>query len=87
MIYFNIQPKACKELDFSWATDDVLAWNENSIYHNAGVEDEYRNMFFKGQYVYISPFDKILEEIDESKNSYNYVQEILKTKKWLNRRG
>lgn len=87
MIYFNVRPKACEELDFSWATDDVLAWNEKSIYHNAGVEDEYKNMFFKGQYIYVSPFDSILEEIDESKNSYNYVQEILKTKKWLNRRG
>lgn len=73
------ETKVVPELDFCWATDNIKRWNEVSIFHNAGVTPERKDLFFKGDFINHLPYN--VENIFSSEYcSYNYFQEILKTK-------
>ena len=48
MIFFDIMPRISDDLEFTWATDSIEKWNKNKIYHNAGVTQDMKDMFFKG---------------------------------------
>lgn len=73
------ETKVVPELDFCWATDNIKRWNEISIFHNAGVTPERKDLFFKGDFINHLPYN--VENIFSSEYcSYNYFQEILKTK-------
>lgn len=81
MPLFNIIPKIDKEFEFTWATDPAEMWHKNKIYHNAGVIGDENNLFFKGKYVYISPFNDDLSFVTKEKASYFYVKAINEAKK------
>jgi len=74
--YFDKKTRVSDELDFTWATDPIEKWYENKIYHNAGVTSEENNMFFKGKYVDKTPFHDNLENINNEKACYKYVEAI-----------
>lgn len=74
--YFGIYPETSKELDFCWATDNIDKYYETKIYHNAGVLESNSNLFFKGKYVYKSPFKDDLSFVDKDKASSKYVEAI-----------
>jgi hypothetical protein len=81
---FGHVTKIADDMDFSWPMHNLDSWEKHFIFHNAGViaktavEDK---MFFKGNYVDGKlPFDIRLEDFDENKCTYKYVQEILETK-------
>lgn len=80
MMYFNIGAKVHSELDFCWATDDIKKWNKVKIYHDAGVTQEEKDLFFKGEYNNKAPFEDNLSFVNKKKCSYKYVQEIMETK-------
>lgn len=80
MMYFNIGPRVCGELDFCWATDSIKDWSKTKIMHNAGVTNKSKNLFFKGAYGAKAPFDTDLSFVDQSKCSYKYVQAIKATR-------
>ena len=64
------------ELDFCWATDEIIRWDNTSIYHNAGVTCSCQNLFHKTKY--IEEFPPLDLEVDKERCSYNYY-ELLKT--------
>jgi hypothetical protein len=67
-----------KELDFTWAVETIDRWDENYIFHNAGVEDADRDKFFlKADYMNEYPY---LSNKEYSKEyaSYKY-HEIIKS--------
>lgn len=67
-----------KELDFTWAVETIDRWDENYIYHNAGVEDKDRDtLFLKADFMRKYPY---LETKEYSKDyaSYKY-HEIIKS--------
>ena len=67
-----------KEMDFTWAVEKVERWDENYIYHNAGVEDKDRDtLFLKADFMNKYPY---LETKEYSKEfaSYKYY-EIIKS--------
>jgi hypothetical protein len=73
------ETKVVPELDFCWATDTINRWEETSIFHNAGVTPDRKDLFFKSDYINSSPYH--MENKFSSKYcSYNYFNEILKTK-------
>lgn len=72
--------KVVPELDFSWATDPIQKWDAYSIYHNAGVTSNDKDLFYKSNYMVSSPKDSDLE-INPKKASYNYYQ-MLKKALW-----
>lgn len=72
--------KVVPELDFSWATDPIQKWDAYSIYHNAGVTSNDKDLFYKSNYMVSSPKDSNLE-INPKKASYNYYQ-MLKKALW-----
>lgn len=74
--HFGKNTEVVKELDFSWATDDVERYYETKIYHNAGVVNDRQKLFFKGKYVHKSPFKDDLSFVDTSKASIKYVEAL-----------
>lgn len=73
--------KVVPEMNFSWATDPIECWDRNTIYHNAGVTCSCGRAFYKSDYEHNLPYFISLESFSDSKNSYNYVKEILETAK------
>jgi hypothetical protein len=73
--------KVVPELNFSWATDPIEAWDRSLIFHNAGITCNCGRAFYKGIYQNELPYNISLESFNENKNSYNYVKEILETAK------
>ena len=84
MIYFGIMPRVTDDLDFTWATDSVEEWDNNKIFHNAGVTDDMKDMFFKGSYINKDPFNEDIDYINKDKASYKYAQLITEANNWLN---
>lgn len=84
MIYFNKMPKVSKDMDFTWATDSIDVWDKNKIYHNAGVTQDMKDMFFKGSYVRKTPFNTDIDYINKEKSSYEYAKLIKETNNFLN---
>ncbi len=74
--YFGKIPKVSDNLGFCWATDNVERYYDTKIYHNAGVVDDKRELFFKGKYVHKSPFMDDLSFVDATKASIKYVEAI-----------
>ena len=78
--FWDRDVKVVKELSFSWATSGIDDWDKHLIYHNAGVVGDREDMFFKGAYQNILPYDIKQESFTPVFCSYKYVEEILKTK-------
>ena len=67
-----------KEMDFTWAVEKVERWDDNYIFHNAGVEDKDKDtLFLKADFMNKYPY---LETKEYSKDyaSYKY-HEIIKS--------
>ncbi|MDQ1090495.1 galactosyltransferase-related protein [Siphonobacter sp. SORGH_AS_1065] len=65
------------ELDFCWPNDDLTRWNDVKILHNAGLDtlDSWQ-YFYKGDFVYSTPFTVSLDYVRNDKCSIKYVQII-----------
>lgn len=69
------------ELDFCWATDDTDKWDKKYIFHNAGVVQGQKEIFFyKGEFMETLPYQADLEKYAENKASWKYVQIIKELK-------
>jgi len=77
--YFEHETKVDPYFNFCWATDSIEKWNQNVIFHNAGVVSE-GETFFKGQYLNKLPYFNE-NNYNPKFCSYNYFQEILETAK------
>src|SRR5699024_11730931 len=71
MPLFDVMPRAKKEMEFTWATDSIEKWNKNKIYHNAGVTQDMKDMFFKGDY--INKEDRKSTRLNSSHVSISYA--------------
>ncbi|CAB4142849.1 hypothetical protein UFOVP449_84 [uncultured Caudovirales phage] len=65
-----------KDMDFCWATDNISKWDQCPIYHNAGVSNEYKNLFNKFDYISKIPYNIDLSKIDKNYCNYKYVEQI-----------
>jgi hypothetical protein len=77
--YFGHETIVDKRLDFGWVTNPYSDVEKYPILHNAGVVDNSKGLFYKGDYIDKLPYEVNLE-IDESKASYYYWNEIQETK-------
>jgi hypothetical protein len=69
------------ELDFSWGTSDIHAYNKCPIMHNAGVTNSTKDtLFYKADFQSSSPFDTDLSYVDPESASGKYVAAILYAK-------
>ena len=56
-VHFGNTIKAHKDLDFCWPYNTIESWEQNYILHNAGIDQkDAGNYFYKGNYVYSTPF-------------------------------
>jgi hypothetical protein len=75
--YFEHETKVDEYFNFTWATDSIDKWNQNLIYHNAGVVGP-GELFYKGQFINTLPY--FCEDTFSQNNaSYNYFKEIKET--------
>ena len=77
--YFGHQTKIDSYFNFTWATDSIEKWNENFIYHNAGVVGP-GELFYKGDYINSLPYSLTDNGLNKNMASYNYFKEIMETK-------
>lgn len=80
LAYFGIQPVVTDELSFSWAVDNIDSWDKHKIYHNSGVTEAMKDLFYKGAYIGKEPFADDLSHVNKDKASYKYVEAIQKVK-------
>jgi len=74
--------KVDKRLDFCWATCFVHRWEQCSIFHNAGVTEDRKDLFFKAAYINKLPYDEVkLENVSNKFCSYKYTEQLLETGK------
>lgn len=69
---FGKQTRVIKELNFTWATEPIVNWDKNAIYHNAGVISSKAGLFYKGEWIHNLPPKDL--DIDKTKSSYNYYK-------------
>jgi hypothetical protein len=80
--YFGNETKCAGDMNFIWPGWKIKDWEDFYIFHNAGVTENHKQterLFFKGDYINKLPYDINLDDYDETKCSYKYVQEILET--------
>lgn len=69
-----------KDLDFSWATDNIDVYERKPILHMAGVtEDSKNSKFYKGDYINVDPISKLREDI----NFFDFVDAKSSTIKYV----
>ena len=74
------ETKITKDLDFSWATDDIKKYEENPILHMAGVTDNLKgSKFYKGEYINVDP----IKELSKNPNHFDYVDKNSSTIKYI----
>lgn len=70
------------ELDFAWATDNIRAWDEKYIFHNAGVTDSMKTtLFYKSDFRTSLPYHITGEGYDKERASYKYFEQMKRTAK------
>jgi len=68
------------DLDFSWATDNLDAYEKKPILHMAGVTNDLKTTkFFKGDYINVDPIQKLRENITH----FDYVDPQSSTIKYI----
>ena len=78
--YFGKETKITKELDFSWATDDVIIYEKKPILHMAGVTQDLKDRkFYKGDYINDDPLIKI----ESDPNYFDFIEKNSSTIKYI----
>jgi hypothetical protein len=76
----DFETKVVKDLDFSWATDDVKVYEKRPILHMAGVTEDLRgDKFYKGDYINKDPIQMLVED----ENHFEYVDKKSSTIKYI----
>jgi hypothetical protein len=72
-----------KELDFSWATDNVDVYEKKPILHMAGITDDLKKTkFYKGEYINDDPIEKLrnnpkhFDYIESNSSTVKYIEVI-----------
>jgi hypothetical protein len=78
MARIGINVQTSPELDFIMPTDDLSAWDNVKILHNAGVTNMQPDLFFKGGFIDKVPFGQNFEHVRADKASIKYVDAIKK---------
>jgi len=72
--------KIVKELDFSWATDDIKKYEKHPILHMAGVTENLRDTkFYKGDYINKDP----IETLNKNPRHFDYIDKNSSTVKYI----
>jgi hypothetical protein len=76
----NNQVRITDELDFSWGTSDINAYEKCNIMHNAGVTTSKDGLFYKGEFINKDPFVEDMSVFKKDTASHKYVEAILYAK-------
>ena len=77
---YGFKTKITDELSFSWATDDIMKYNEHPILHMAGVTDDLKNTkFYKVDYINVDP----ILNLRSNPNHFDYIDQNSSTIKYI----
>lgn len=76
----NHKTQISSELDFSWGTSNMDAYDRCKIMHNAGVTNSKDGLFYKGEFINRNPFIEDLSFVKSNTASFKYVEAILYAK-------
>lgn len=74
--HFGKIVQVVEDLDFCWPTDEVERYYKTNIFHNAGVTEDNKSLFYKGKYSVRTPFEDDLNGFDSTKATIEYVKAI-----------
>lgn len=76
-LYFKHAVKVHPDLAFSWPKRPIESWRQNYILHNAGVvQEEAEQFFYKGNYIYHTPFSETFNFVDPQCCSVIYAEAV-----------
>lgn len=79
-VYFGNTIEIHKDLDFCWPKNTAENWEQNYILHNAGVDQkDAGDYFYKGNYVYSTPFYELHNYVTTDTCSEIYAASIHET--------
>jgi hypothetical protein len=70
------ETRVSKRFDFHFAIDHIDKWNDRSFFHNAGVVDESRGIFFKGKFNDKLPYGYEIPNVNKQVTGWKYFQYI-----------
>jgi len=70
------QTRVPKEFNFHFAIDHINRWGEYAFFHNAGVVDESRGIFFKGKFSDQLPYGYEIPNANTKVTGWKYFQYI-----------
>ena len=77
---YDKKTKITKELEFSWATDNVEVYDKKPILHMAGITDDLKKTkFYKGDYINVDPIEKLRKDstffdyVDKRNSTIKYI--------------
>jgi hypothetical protein len=73
---FNNSTKIDRNMDFAFAHDSYKSLEYKNIYHNSGVTENEKNMFYKGKYIDKFPFFDNHNYVNKDSANYFYVEEM-----------
>lgn len=76
LILFNKTPIIDKQLDFCFATDNYDKIDDVMIFHNAGVIENNKGIFYKGMFIDREPYFEDFTKYNPNYSSYYYVRNI-----------
>ena len=80
----NYPIKINPELDFCWPKDDLSRWEEATILHNAGLDENDAHLYFhKGDFKNSTPYNVSLNYVLKDKCTQKYVEAIRESKSAL----
>ena len=78
--FWDKQVLVTEKLSFSWATSGIQDWDNNPIFHNAGVTGDHNGLFYKGKFQGVLPYQEAKEKTYNTNFcSSKYAEEVLKT--------
>lgn len=84
--HFGNTIKIDKDLNFCWPKNTTESWEQNYILHNAGIDQrDATNYFYKGNYVYNTPFYELHNYVTANTCSAIYAASIHETTTGLDR--
>lgn len=65
-----------KEFNFHFAIDHIDRWEQYAFFHNAGVVDGNKGLFFKGMFDHKLPYGHVIENANKSVTGWKYFEYI-----------
>jgi hypothetical protein len=76
----GIETEITKELEFAWPGWGINDKEKFNIFHNAGVTNDNKGMFYKAKYMHTIPYNDDFTNYNKGTISWYYTEKIIDLK-------